>query len=299
MLPESLLPLNGVDLRNPVFHHLWLHQRLINTKASFQRFNRIALIGIPAIVLLWWFIERANLNFGEVQPDLSIRLPNLVLVLAIAFMFITSFYSIPTVLGLFHRHFNPGYWETLRLTPQYDSTILMSHDAIAQLRLWPFTILEVALRTAFVILFALNIFYSLYLTSADKMAYFAQSLLSLSFWLVWGALFIAFGFIIEPIIRARLIVALHMIIAIRVRYAPLTVLASVLELLIIHSLQVILMVCIYAMINALARPEVGGVMATFCLVPLIMLAVILFWMLYRSLRRFALSLAYKSAFKQD
>jgi len=299
MLPESLLPLNGVDLRNPVFHHLWLHQRLINSKASFRRFNRITLIGVPAVILLWWFIERANLNFGEVQPDLSIRLVNLVLVLAIAFMFITSFYSISTVLGLFHRHFNRGYWEALRLTPQYDSTILMSHDAIAQLRLWPFTILEVALRSAFVIIFALNIFYNLYLTSTDKMAYFAQSLLSLSFWLVWGALFIAFGFIIEPIIRARLIVALHMIIAIRVRYAPLTVVTAVLELLLIHGLQVILMVCIYAMISALARPEVGSVMATFCLVPLIMLAVILFGMLYRSLRRFALSLAYKSAFKQD
>lgn len=299
MLPEYLLPLNGVDIRNPVFHHLWLHQRLINSKGALRHFNRIALIGIPAVIFTWWFIERANLNFGAVQPDLTIRLANLVLLLALVFMLITSFYSIPTVLGLFHRHFNPGYWEALRLTPQYDSTILMSHDAIAQLRLWPFTILEVALRSAFVLILSLNIFYSLYLTSADKLAYFAQSLLSLSFWLVWGALFIAFGFIIEPIIRARLIVALHMIIAIRVRYAPLTVLTGFLELLLIHSLQVILIICIYAMINALARPEVGGVMATFCLVPLIMVAVILFGVLYRSLRRFALFFAYKSAFKQD
>jgi len=159
MLPNFLLPYNEVDTKNQLFQQKWHHLRWLNSKASLYRYMLLTLIALPLLIILWWFIERLNLNFGDVPPDFTYRLLDLVLVAVVIVMALASYFSLPRVMGLFQKQFNSAYWDTLRLTPQLNSAILMSHDAVAQIRLWPFTALEIGLRVAIVALYALNTVY--------------------------------------------------------------------------------------------------------------------------------------------
>jgi hypothetical protein len=258
------------------------------------------LIGMPVVVFIWWLIERANLNFADVPPEFSTRLINITIFAALIVMALSSLYSLPRVMGRFNAQYNSAYWDTLRLTPQYNSAILMSHDAIAQLRLWIFTAAEIGLRIAIVALFTLNNFYGLYHTYPQTSDFVSQTFLNPTCLGIWGIiLFIGIAFTLEPIIRTRLIIAFHLIIAIRVRNVPLALLTGFVALAIIHLAQLFLIVCLYTVFQTFATQEMGGVGIALCFVPLTGLVAILLWAFYRWLRRTALNLAYESAFRQD
>ena len=300
MLPDLLLPYSEVDTKNPLFQQKWHHLRWLNSEAHLRRYTQMMLIGIPVVVLIWWLIERANLNFADVPPEFSTRLTNLIICTALVVMALSSLYSLPRVMGRFNAQYNSAYWDTLRLTPQYNSAILMSHDAIAQLRLWIFTAAEIGLRIAIVALFTLNNFYGLYHAYPQKSDFVSQTLLNPTCLGIWGIiLFIGIAFTLEPIIRARLISAFHLIIAIRIRNVPLALLTGFVALAIIHLAQLFLIVCLYTIFQTFATQEMGGVGIALCFVPLTGLVAILLWAFYRWLRKTALNLAYESAFRQD
>ena len=207
---------------------------------------------------------------------------------------------IQTLCRHFQSQFNSAYWDSLRLTPQYKSSILMSHDAIAQLRLWPFTAAEIGLRIAIVFLFALNNFYELFHTYPQKSEFVSQTLLNPTCLGIWGIiLFIGIIFTLEPIIRVRLIVAFHLIVAIRIRNVPLALLTGFVAVAIVHLAQLFLVVCLWALYQAFTTQEMGGVGLALCFLPLTGLTAALLWALYRWLRKAALNLAYDSAFRQD
>lgn len=299
MLPDFLLPYSAVDTRNPLFQQKWHHLRWLNSDTSLNRYTQLMLIGLPFIILLWWLIERFNLNFGAVPPDFSYRLINFIIFTALIVMGISSLYSLPRIMGRFNAQFNSAYWDSLRLTPQYNSTILMSHDAIAQLRLWPFTALEIGLRIAIVALYTLNNFYDLYHTYPQQ-SFIAQTILNPTCLGIWGIIFfIGLIFALEPIMRVRLIIAFHLTIAIRIHNIPLAFLTGFITLAIIHLTQLLLIVCLYTLYQAFTMQEMGGVSIALCFVPLTFVTSIALRALYHWLRKAALNLAYDSAFRQD
>ncbi len=299
MLLDFLLPYSAVDTRNPIFRQMRLHLRFVNTEARLQRFNQIILIGLPLIAVLWWLIERFNLNFGAVELAFSYRLVNFFLFAALIVMGISSLYSLSRIMGRFNAQFNSAYWDSLRLTPQYNSTILMSHDAIAQLRLWPFTALEISLRIAIVAIYTLNNFYDLYHTYPQQ-SFIAQTLLNPTCLGMWGLiLFIGILFTLEPIMRVRLIIAFQLTIAVHIRNVPLAFLTGLLTIAIIHLVQLLLMVCLVTLYQAFTVQEMGSISIAVCFVPLTFVVFIALRALYHWLRKAALDLAYKSAFRQD
>ena len=300
MLPDILLPYNEVDAKNPLFQQKWHHLRWLNSETRLRRYTQLMLIGLPLLILLWWLIERLNLHFADVPPDFADRLINLTLYAALITMALSSLYSLPHIMGRFNAQYNSAYWDTLRLTSQYNSAILMAHDAIAQLRLWPFTAIEIGLRIAIVALFTLNNFYEVFHTYLQQSEFVAQTLLNPTCLGLWGIiLFIGIAFTLEPIIRTRLIIAFHLIIAIRIQNVPLALLTGFSTLLIIHLAQLFLIVCLYAIFQVFTTQQMGGVGIALCFLPLTAIATVLLWALYRWLRKATLNLAYNSAFRQD
>jgi hypothetical protein len=300
MLPDVLLPYSEVDPKSQLFRQKWHHLRWLNTEQSLRRYTQLTLIGIPFIIILWWLIERLNLSFGYAPPELAYRLITLTLIAVLVTMALSSFYSLPRVMGHFQTQFNSAYWDALRLTPQFNSTILMAHDAVAQIRLWPFTAVEIGLRTAVVALYALNNIYEIVHSSTQTNAILWQMLLDPTFIGLSGIIFcVGIVFIVEPVIRVRLIIALHITIATRIRNVPTALLMGLAAITIIHLAQLFLIVCLYVIYQAFTHQNMGGVGLALCFVPLAGIIVVLIWAFYRWLRKAALDLAYDSAFRQD
>ncbi len=300
MLKGILLPYGLVDTSNPIFQHEWRRLRWLNTEARVERYNRVVILGLPLVIIIWWIIERLNLNFGIVPPDFASRLLNLVIIMGLALMLLSSLYSVPAVIGKLNTQRASNVWDTLQLTPQYNSIILMAHDAIAQLRLWPFIAAEIGLRIAIVALFTLNNFYNLYHSYAQPSEFISQTFLSpicLGVWVIIA--FIAVAFAIEPLVRTRLIIAVHLVIAFRIRNLPLAFLTGLLLLSVIHFSQVITVICLWAMSESLSKGDMGYVAIAICFIPITFVASILLWAFYRWLRKAALNLAYNAAFQQD
>ncbi len=300
MLPDFLLPYNAVDTKNPLFQQRWHHLRWLNSETTLRRYTFLTLLGIPFIFIGLWLIERLNLNRAELPTEWHYRLINLAIYAALIIMLLASLYSVPRIMGRFNNQFNSEYWDFLRLTPQYNSTILMSHDAIAQLRLWPFTAAEIGLRIAIIVLFMLNNIYDLLHNNPMPSEFMIRTLLNPLYLGIWGIrLFAASALIIEPIFRVRLIVALQLWIATRIRNMPLLLLTGFAVLGILHFVQLLVMIALYGLFQAFVTQDMSAVSMVVCFLPLTSLSITLFWALYRRLRRVALNLAYDSAFRQD
>jgi len=300
MLPDFLLPYNEVDTRNPLFQQKWHHLRWLNSEARLRHYTYLVLIGIPLIILFWWFIERFHLNFADMSPDLAYGLINVIFVAVLIMMVLSSYYSLPRIMGRLQIQFNSAYWEMLRLSPQLNSAILMSHDAIAQIRLWPLTAVEIGLRIAIVLLYALNNFYAAIHPHPQSALSVWQILLNPTYLSLSGILFfVGIVFILEPVIRVRLMIAFHITIATRIRNVPLALLTRFTILSIVHLVQLFLIVCLYTIYQVFNNQPMGTVGLVVCFVPLMGLTVVLLWMFYRWLRKTALDLAYSSAFRQD
>jgi len=300
MLPDFLLPYNEVDTRNALFQQKWHHLRWLNSEARLRHYTYLILIGSPLIILLWWFIERFHVNFADVSPDLAYRLINLTLFAVLITMALSSYYFLPRIMGRFQTQFNSAYWDMLRLSPQLNSAILMSHDAIAQIRLWPLTAVEVGLRIAVVLLYALNNFYDALHPHPQIDLSIGQILLNPNYIGLSGILFfVGFVFILEPVIRVRLIIAFHITIATRIRNIPLTLLTAIIIHSLVHLAQLFLIVCLYTIYQAFNNQTMGAVGLAVCFVPLMGLTIVLLWAFYRWLRKAALDLAYSAAFRED
>ncbi len=300
MLPDLLLPYSEVDTKSELFLQKWHHLRWLNSETRLRRYTLLTLIGIPFMIILWWFIERLNLNFTDVSPELAYRLINLILFIVFITMALSSFYSLPRIMGHFQNQFNSAYWDALLLTPQYNSAILMSHDAIAQIRLWPFTAIEIGLRIGVVALFALNNFYEFAHPHLQQSAFIWQIFLDPTCLGITGIIFfVGIVFIVEPVIRVRLIIAFHISIATRIRNVPLALLTGFAALALVHLAELFLILCLYSMYHAFTNQTMGSVGLALCFAPIMGLIVVLLWAFYGWLRKAALNLAYNSAFRQD
>lgn len=295
---DFLLPHYAVDTRNLLFREMWQRLRIINSEQRLRQFNQLALIGLPLLTVIGWLAAHINLApFASINPYTVI---NLTLIIAICMMLASSLYSIPAILSKLHTQLNSTYWDVLCVTPQYNSTILMSHDAIAQLRLWPFTIMEVGLRLSIAILVVLNSFYNLYQSLPNQSDFLAQTVYNSTSWIMWGGLLLlALALLLEPILRSRVIVTLHLIIAAYIRSAPFAVVTSSIILLLIHALQTLFLAGLWFMIDDFARQEMGWTSVIYCLIPLILAATILFCVVLAWLRKSTLTIAYHAILRQS
>lgn len=288
---KSLLPLSQIDTENPVFQQERRSLRWLRTPQQFRSYNLLTLIGLPIFIALWWFLERAHLNFGTVQPDLQYQLINSLIYIGLGLMILSSLYAIPEVIGRLHNQFTSGYWDTLKLTTQQPDTILMTEDAVSQLRLWPLIALEVGLRTGIEALFTANNFYTLY-----QYPYLRNDFFDPVFCCSWMLiLLIGIAYIIEPIVRARLIVAFSTVIVVRVKTLPLALLTGFAFILCLHLMQAAFVGVIW-----FGLPDIAGENYYLTVIyPAGLAGCILFYAAYISLRNAALAYTLQNAFTTD
>lgn len=297
MLPNYLLPYHAVDTTNPIFQKDLRHLRWLTTPSSLNRYTRWVILGIPALVMVAWSVEAFYLN-----PGLQIyRFERVILLLvfaAVGVMGLSSLFSIPVVIGTFTAHLTSPYWDMLRLTPQSAGAILTSEDAIAQIRLWPLTALEIGLRISLILWVITTQFYRMYVTMGDLSAFLAEVLHPF----VWGfwimlALF-SLTLFLEPIIRTRLIVALHIAIAARLQQVLLGGLASLFAVVLVHAAEVLLAVIAVQIMASLARHPIE-LFIIICITPLALMMLGVSLLLYRLVRTSTFSFAHNHAFQQD
>lgn len=297
MLPDLLLPYGAVDTKNPIFQYEWRHLRWLKSESAIKRYNRLTLVGLPLLIMLWWVIETLYIN-----PDLKLsafeQVFQVLLLAAGTSMTLSSLYSIPAVIGTFTNRLTSYYWDTLRLTTQYAGSILMSEDAIAQLRLWPLTALEIGLRISLVIWVMATQFYRLFVELGNLGAFLKNVLQpsALGFWMML-ALF-TLTLVLEPILRTRVIIALHMVVAVRLRQLLLGAIAGIFVVVLVHAAEVLVVITAYNIIQVLSNDPIE-LFIIICIVPLTVLMFGLSLLLYRFIRARAFSIAYDHALQPD
>jgi hypothetical protein len=298
---KNLSPYSLVEPDNPVFQQEQRRLRWLKTPESLLKYNLIVWIGIPALILLWWLIERIGLGFKYVQPDLENRILIAVLVISLSVMVLSSFYIVITTIGRIHRQFHAGDWQTLRMTNQSESDILGAKDAIAQIHAWPFLALEIGLRGAFVSIFTLNNFYDLYHSYADKSLYIQTTVLNLVCWGGWGLILtIGLAFVFESWLRMRVLIAWSMAIALQVKQASLALLTGFAAALLFHFTQATLIVSLAAILTKIRDSNDEAGIALACLfILLCAFAAALFYAFYISIRRMSNNFIRRKAFAQD
>ncbi len=285
---RGLLPDSQIVKENPVYQQERRSLRWLRTPQGFRDYNLTVLIGLPLLIALWWMLD--HLNSGYTPLGFEYRSINVLLVTSLGLMLLSSLYAIPQVIGRLHNQFTSGYWDTLKLTTQSEDDILMAEDAVGQLRLWPLIAVEVGLRIGIVILFFANYLYSFY-QNFDP--FFSQSVIGC---FGWGLiLLIGIAYIIEPIVRARLIVAFSIVIAMRVKTLPLTLLTGFGLVLCVHLMQAVFVSVIW-----FGLPDIAGEDYYATIVyPAVLAGSILYYALYVSLRNAALAYKLRNAFTPD
>jgi hypothetical protein len=297
---RKLSPYTLVERDNPVFQQEQRYLRWLKTPESLRRYNLIVWIGIPALIVSWWFIERINLGFKYVQPDLESRLLNVVLLVSLGVMILSSFYIIITTLGRVHKQFHAGDWETLRMTHQPEEGILIAKNAIAQIQAWPFIAVEIGLRVAVFAVFTFNNFYHYYHISADKSGFVQTAFLNMFCWCSWAIILaVGLAFMLEPLLRTRVLIAWSTAIALQVRSASLSLLAGFGAGLLFHLTQIALIGGLEAVVNNWANNSDVGVEIVFVFIPLCLFAAASFYVFYIGIRRMSSNFIRRKAFAQD
>ncbi len=227
---NHLLPYAYIDVNNPVFEQQKRHIRWLSSPQNFRNFNIIVLVSVPLVVGVWWFLERLGFNFGYVQPDFENRLITTLVIISLCLMLATSMYSVPATIGSLNSQFSTAQWEMLRLTNQPEREVVVAEDAINQLRMWPFILLEVALRFAIAGVFVATSFYNLRL--GDPTSHIQRTFRSPVCWIGW--VLVLAGLIIEPIIRERVIIAICAAVAFRIKTLSLALLVGLLGTLLLQ-----------------------------------------------------------------
>jgi hypothetical protein len=286
-----LRPYGSADILHPVLQQEWPRLRWLRTPDAVNRYNRIVLIGIPTIVGLWWFLERLNLNFGSVPPAFEAILTNLLLVASLGLMIVSSFGTVVATIGPLNRQLTTGQWDDLRITSLRESDVVMAKDAVAQLRVWPIVVVEVGLRLASVGLFVAN---SLYLNFQFTTAS-AIPICCYAYALIFG---IGLVYIVEPVLRMRLLIAFCTAIALRIQNLNLALLTGFVTALLVHLAQLILvgrLEHLYQIsIAAGGYTAIFGILCGF--LPSSLISAAIFYAIYIGVRKAALSFAVRKAF---
>lgn len=298
---DRFSPYSLIDQPNPVFQQDQQHLHVLKTRDEMRRFNLLVWLVLPASVLLWWLLERLSYGFEPLPAELENRLILLVLYLSLGLMPVSGIFTAVAVVGPLNRLFHRGQWTLLRITNQPEAEILKAKDAISQIRVWPFFALESGLRITIVALLFLNLLYWRYHTvSFGSFVFF--TLLNPLCWGVYSFLFVMGAiYIVEPILRMKIMVALCAVAAIRVRYPSFALLAGIAAIVFVHLIQAGLVgsvIYLYRFAFGQGNDD-GAVFVVLCLLPLSILATFASVLLYRKVKNLTPEFIYKMAVSEE
>ena len=297
MLTRFLLPFHKVSPSNPLFKNDLRHVRWASTERALKRYVKRVALGIPALIMGGWLVEVAFLN-----PTLQMSRFETVLVIllfaAVGVMFLSSLYSIPAVIGPFTAHITAPDWDLIRLTPQSPDALLAAADVVAQVRLWRLTAVEIGLRMGLVAWVITTQFYRMYTFRAD-LATFLGEVLHPFYWGFWLMLVIfCLTLCLEPIIRTRIIVAINLAIAARLRQVIFAGLCGIFAVVLVHIVEAVSIFIGLQIIFSLAIRPVE-VFIIICVTPLTLILLTFAYIISNTIRRTALTYASNHTFKQD
>jgi hypothetical protein len=260
-------PYSEIGDSNPVFKRDRKRLRWLSTPERLRRFNQRAWLGLPIIVLCWWLLERATIDFRSMTPLDQWNLIINLLYLSVAWTLLSSLWMMTVTIGEFHRFFHSSEWELLKITPQFGVNILGAKDGAAQIRAWGVTAVEVGLRITIPFLSLLNFFYA-YFRDRQNRPYFAIDDIALNpfCWLALAFMAgIALGYILESIFRMRLIVALSILIAFRIQNVTFALLTGFLIVVFIHLTQALVIGGLWRILDLNTLNPSSVVLAILCL----------------------------------
>lgn len=287
-----LLPETSNATTSPDFLSELLHLGRSSTESELKKYGGCILTGIPLLTVGWWLVERIRINFGYVPPNWQDNLVIIVFLFSAAFTLISSIYTISVTTNVVVNSFDSLRRDRLQAASPDNESLIKAYDAIAQIRSWRLSIVEVALRLATVILFQLNWAYSYWFTAGD------------SFWVTTVGNFICwFGvviemiilaaYVLEPLYRMKTVVALCIAIVTRLRSLSYGLLTGFLIIFLLHLLQIGAVLSILHTVISLSDPNADGIGGEILFVLPIgcLVTIYVFYFLYRSLRQKALSSA--------
>ncbi len=214
---DRVLPYRAHIQSNPIFLYELRRLRLQQFNANLSKYGLRVILGIPAIAVIWWMLERfpvGSVVFTTINPGWEYYLPDAILLISLLFTAFSSFATSMMTVNSMQYHLDSGQWDDLRLTPQsYNFNLVTSDITIGQIRAWRFTIVEMALRLTSAMLILLNLLYFSWFNFRPH-----DDLIGWILWLTLGAVIggiIAGIYILEPLFRIRLLVAFCMAITLR------------------------------------------------------------------------------------
>lgn len=294
---RRLLPYGLINEENPIFQQEWRRVRWLSSPRRLRRYNLLILGGLPAASAGWWLVERANIGWGNVPAEMKQNLVFGLLGASLIMMIIASVYAVLQTTTHLHRQFAVGRWEALKLTAQYQSEILMTADAVNQLLIWPLIAMEVALRSATLLIFCLSGIYDFLQSYGKTSAYSNQFSFSMVCWSFWGLLLmIGGGYVVEPILRGRVIVAFSTVITMRVSSLQMAILAGLEGVVTLFLMQALLIGSAIYFVDRFSLVR-GSMAMLFCLIPFSILPLVTLYAVYLYIRDKALKFAYQWAFE--
>jgi hypothetical protein len=272
---------------NPVFALERRHLLWPRTDDEITKYNRIILVSSLVVAAAGWIIVA---RFRNNSADLA-YFWELVIFLSAAFMLFCSFYTGVMTTSSIQQRIDSGQWDDLRITLQSGSTVVEAYDALAQIRAWRLTLIEIALRLCGSTIFVIDWLY-FSLSSSDQ-----HLLLDPLCW-IWTTtiVFILGAFILEPVYRMRVIVALSIFITLNIQNVVYDLLADFAVILLILVLQLAALAGTFYIVQWIADSGEAGVVGLACVLPVMLITIIsLLYFLYGLVRQKTLSRAFHNA----
>lgn len=180
------------------------------------RYSVRRLVLIAGLTLLgWWVLAQPARNADAGVDSLTLLLLGLSLLGGL----LLDGFSLALALGSINGELTAGRWELLRLTLLPVEYVIAAKQGVAEVRVWRYTILLVALRLAVAVMLLITLALMLGRASAPPPAAPARALAVLVQLLVLASL--GALYVLEPIWRARMVTALGVAVSARAaRGAP-------------------------------------------------------------------------------
>jgi hypothetical protein len=286
---DFLLPYREKITENPVFAFEIKRFRAPRTVGELKNYFYLIMLIILGAVVGWWILERfsdrINLSYSA---NLSWESNFLMILfyLSQGVAVLVSLYTGVTTTSFVHRQVESGQWEELLTTPQPTKSTIDAYDALAQIRPWRLTVVELMLKLAFVVIMYLDLLFPIVSTPG------VTSPFSTVFCFWCGALVViltAYG--LESLFRMRTLVALGILLALRIRNFVSVTLAMFAFTFVLHGLQIAALHGLWA-ITFVPRGNTETVFNALVLLPVACLIIVaVFFYLYWGIRTSALGYA--------
>jgi hypothetical protein len=277
---DFLLPYQEEIAENPVFAFEIKRLGWPRTISELRKYLYIVSCGIVISALGWRVLEYMHNDFIDIPDSMKYGLVVDLFYLSLGFSVLVNFYAGITTIGFIQQQIESGHWESLQTTPQTNENIIAAYDAIAQIRPWRLTVVEIGIRLALGIVFFLKV-----------LGDFKDS--GIACFLFQIPLVILAAYALEPVLRMRVLVALGIANTLLIRHFVSVVLATLAIVLLLHLLQFAVLGGLWYIIYS-APQDLSAVISWICYLPIgCLLAVVGVYFLYRNLREMALNYALK------